>query len=51
MSLAIMRGDLLLIEVTQRLKSTLRSGDVVARLGGDEFVMILKAPQNKAPMW
>lgn len=36
-------GDLLLIEITQRLKSTLRSGDVVARLGGDEFVMILKS--------
>lgn len=37
-------GDLLLIEVTQRLKATLRSGDVVARLGGDEFVMIIKSP-------
>ncbi|TVP45330.1 MAG: diguanylate cyclase [Halomonas sp.] len=35
-------GDLLLIEITQRLKSALRSGDVVARLGGDEFVMVLK---------
>jgi len=37
-------GDLLLIEVTQRMKATLRSGDVVARLGGDEFVMIIKSP-------
>lgn len=35
-------GDLLLIEITQRLKNALRSGDVVARLGGDEFVMVLK---------
>ncbi|MCB8887808.1 sensor domain-containing diguanylate cyclase [Vreelandella malpeensis] len=35
-------GDLLLIEITQRLKNALRSGDIVARLGGDEFVMVLK---------
>ncbi|WP_404344993.1 diguanylate cyclase domain-containing protein [Vreelandella venusta] len=41
-------GDLLLIEVTQRLKSTLRSGDVVARLGGDEFVMVLKSPDESS---
>ncbi|TNH19829.1 diguanylate cyclase domain-containing protein [Halomonas sp. BL6] len=41
-------GDLLLIEVTQRLKSTLRSGDVVARLGGDEFVMILKSTTEQS---
>ncbi|MGO2392168.1 MAG: diguanylate cyclase domain-containing protein [Halomonas sp.] len=40
-------GDLLLIEITQRLKNALRSGDVVARLGGDEFVMVLKTkPEN-----
>ncbi|MCP1312839.1 MULTISPECIES: GGDEF domain-containing protein [unclassified Halomonas] len=36
-------GDLVLIEITQRLKNALRSGDIVARLGGDEFVMVLKA--------
>ena len=39
-------GDLLLIEITQRLKSALRSGDIVARLGGDEFVMVLKTKQE-----
>lgn len=39
-------GDLLLIEVTQRMKATLRSGDVVARLGGDEFVMLIKSPSE-----
>lgn len=39
-------GDLLLIEITQRLKSALRSGDVVARLGGDEFVMVLKTKEE-----
>ena len=34
-------GDLLLIEVANRIKSCLRESDVVARFGGDEFVMIL----------
>jgi diguanylate cyclase (GGDEF)-like protein/PAS domain S-box-containing protein len=34
-------GDLLLIEVADRLKATLRRCDTVARLGGDEFVAVL----------
>ena len=33
-------GDELLVEVAERLKSTLRETDVLARLGGDEFAII-----------
>lgn len=33
-------GDKLLVEVTKRLKSSLRDTDVLARLGGDEFAII-----------
>lgn len=34
-------GDLLLIEVAQRIVSCVRAVDVVVRFGGDEFVVIL----------
>jgi diguanylate cyclase (GGDEF)-like protein/PAS domain S-box-containing protein len=34
-------GDLVLVQVAQRLKGCLRHGDQLARFGGDEFVMLL----------
>ncbi|BAY23317.1 diguanylate cyclase/phosphodiesterase with PAS/PAC sensor(s) [Calothrix sp. NIES-2100] len=39
-------GDKLLIEISQRLRATLRWGDFIARLGGDEFVILLEDVQN-----
>jgi diguanylate cyclase (GGDEF)-like protein len=35
-------GDLLLIEVSHRLRSSVREMDTVARLGGDEFVVMFR---------
>jgi len=34
-------GDRVLVEVTRRIRQTIRQDDTVARLGGDEFVVLL----------
>jgi len=39
-------GDLVLIEIADRLRHSLRGGDTVARLGGDEFVILLQGIEN-----
>jgi len=40
-------GDELLIEMSKRLQSALRSSDVVARLGGDEFVVLVQEVESE----
>jgi diguanylate cyclase (GGDEF)-like protein len=34
-------GDEVLIEISKRLKSVMRKGDVLGRHGGDEFLILL----------
>jgi diguanylate cyclase (GGDEF)-like protein len=41
-------GDQLLVEVANRLKSSLRETDVFARLGGDEFAIIQENEKNQS---
>ncbi len=43
-------GDMLLIEVAQRLKQSLRPEDILARLGGDEFAVILPSYESRATL-
>jgi diguanylate cyclase (GGDEF)-like protein/PAS domain S-box-containing protein len=40
-------GDQLLIQLSQRLRTSLRAGDTVARLGGDEFALLLCGLQSR----
>ncbi|MBF0471303.1 MAG: EAL domain-containing protein [Gammaproteobacteria bacterium] len=46
-------GDLLLVEIANRMKKTVREGDTVARLGGDEFAIVLtdfEDPEASLPL-
>ena len=40
-TLGHLKGDMLLVDASRRIKSCLREADTVARMGGDEFIIIL----------
>ena len=42
-------GDVLLLEIRDRLQNTLRKTDFVSRIGGDEFVVLVDNPNHIHP--
>lgn len=44
-------GDRVLIEITDRLISSLRESDTVSRIGGDEFILLLSGLRHKEELY
>lgn len=40
-------GDMLLVEIANRIRNTVRETDIVARIGGDEFTILLENTSDK----